>query len=63
MKKQALINTIPQLPEEFTIDELLEKLIILDKIEKGEKEIKDGNVLNEDEVKYRLKKWLDSSHA
>ena len=59
MKKQALINTIPQLPEEFTIDELLEKLIILDKIEKGEKEIKDGNVLNEDEVKYRLKKWFE----
>jgi hypothetical protein len=58
MKKNTLINTIPQLPDEFTIDELLEKLIVMDKIEKGEKEIEEGKVLNEDQAKYRLKKWL-----
>lgn len=35
IKKNQLIETIESFPEEFTLEELVDKLILLDKIEKG----------------------------
>ncbi len=58
-KKQILesINAMPE--EEFNdIDVLLERIIILDKIEKAEKNIIDGKVCTTKEAKQHLSKWL-----
>jgi len=41
MRKSAVIESIKKLPDEFSIDEIIERLIIIEKIEKGRQEIKD----------------------
>lgn len=58
-KKQILesINAMPE--EEFDdIDVSLEHIIVLDKIEKAEKDILEGKVYTTDEAKQHLSKWL-----
>ena len=58
-KKQILesINAMPE--EEFDdIDVLLEHIMVLDKIEKAEKDILEGKVYTTDEAKQHLSKWL-----
>lgn len=56
--KNQVLETVQQLPEEFSIDELIERLIIIQKIEDGRKEVKGGKVFTHEEAKERLKKWL-----
>ncbi len=47
------------MPEKsFDIDELLERIVLLDKIKKGEKDILDGNVFTTLQAKEKLSKWL-----
>ncbi|WP_373494339.1 hypothetical protein [Aquiflexum sp.] len=58
MKKSQLLETIQDMPEEFSIDELMEKLLILQKIEEGQQQIRDGNFFSEEEAKLKLEKWL-----
>lgn len=58
MKKTQLLETIQDMPDEFSIDELMEKLMILQKIEEGQEQIKSGRFYNEEEAKEKLAKWL-----
>ena len=58
MKKSAVIESISKLPDEVTIDEIVERLIVIEKIEKGRKEVQDGKVNTEEQAKAKLSKWL-----
>jgi hypothetical protein len=58
MKKLAVIDTITMLPEEFSIDELIERLLIVEKIDKGRVQIKEGKINSEEQAKAKLGKWL-----
>ena len=49
-------NAIDQLPEQFTVDQIVEQLIILDKIEEGLKDIEEGSVYSTNQVKQELKR-------
>lgn len=57
MKKEKVIETITELPQEFELDELLEKLIFIEKVEKGLKQIQEGKTKTHEEVKEIVKKW------
>jgi predicted transcriptional regulator len=57
MRKQAIIKVINELPDVIKLDDLIEKLIIIEKIEVGLKDIKEGRVISHQEVKKRIKKW------
>lgn len=57
MKKEKAIETIKEFPAEFDLDELIEKLIFVDKVDKGLKQIEDGKVIGHHEVKEIVKKW------
>ncbi len=46
------------MPEEFHMDEAVEKLIVLNKIEKARKEIMDGKGLSTKTAEKKLQKWL-----
>jgi len=59
MRKSTVIESINKLPDEFSIDEIIERLIIIEKIEKGRQEVKDGKVNSEDQAKAKLSKWLN----
>ena len=57
MKKKTIVETIEKLPEEFPLDELIEQLIVLEKIERGRNDVREGRVLSDEEAKQRLSKW------
>lgn len=58
MRKEIVIDSISKLPDEFSIEEIIERLIIIEKIEKGQQQIKEGKVNTEEQVKAKLGKWL-----
>jgi predicted transcriptional regulator len=58
MKKSQLLETLQAMPDEFPVDELIEKLMILQKIEEGQKQVQAGRVYTEEEAKKKLEKWL-----
>ena len=59
MRKSTVIESINKLPDEFSIDEVIERLIIIEKIEKGRQEVKDSKVNTEEQAKAKLSKWLN----
>ena len=56
--KQKLIEQINQFPDEFTIDELVERLILIDKVVMAEKQSIDGNVIPHQEVINQIDGWF-----
>ena len=43
---------------ENRIHELIEKLMILHKIEEGQRQVQEGKIYTEEETKKKLEKWL-----
>jgi predicted transcriptional regulator len=58
LTKDKVKKTIDRLPDNFTLDQLIEELIVLNKIEEGLKNIEDGRVFTTDQVRQELKAWL-----
>lgn len=58
MRKAAVIESISELPDEVSIDEIIERLIIVEKIDKGRQQVKAGKVNTEEQAKAKLGKWL-----
>ena len=51
MKKTAVLNALNELPKEFKLDELLERLLVLEKIEEGLLEAKAGKTVTHENAK------------
>ena len=58
LTKEKIHFTIDRLPDNLTIDQLIDEMILLDKIEQGINDAKEGRVFTTDEVKVKLNKWL-----
>jgi len=58
LSKTKLLQTVKNLPEEFSIEELPERIILLKKIEVGLAQSNSNQVLTTAQAKDRLKKWL-----
>lgn len=56
--KQKLIEQIDQFPDEFTIDELVERLIFIDKVVMAEKQSINGNTIPHQEVANHIEEWF-----
>ena len=54
--KKHLKETIEKLPEEVSLEDLIDKLILLDKIERAEKESERGETITEDALDKELEK-------
>jgi hypothetical protein len=57
MKREKVMETVNELPPEFELDELLEKLIFVEKVEKGLKQLDEGKTVSHVKVKDMIKKW------
>ena len=57
MKKTTVINTLNELPKEFQLDELLERLIVIEKIDAGLREAKEGKTVSHKVAKKMIAKW------
>lgn len=58
LTKGKVRKTIDRLPDNFTVDQFIEELVVLNKIEEGLKDIEQGRVFTTDQVKKELKTWL-----
>lgn len=57
MKRDKAIETIKELPQEFDLDELIERLVFVEKVEKGLAQLDEGKTIPHDQVKELAKKW------
>ena len=57
--KTKLKETLDKFPEEFTIDELIDEIILIDKIELGNQQSERGETIAEDDLDKELKKWFE----
>lgn len=57
MKKDKAIAALSEMPSEFNVEELIERLIFIDKVEAGLDQIKTGKVITHEKVKEISQKW------
>jgi len=57
MTKDKQIETIREMPEHFDLDVLMEKLLFIEKVDKGLEQLRKGEVSSHDEVKKMVDKW------
>lgn len=58
MTKEAIKDALEEMPDEFSLDELMERLILLQSFAKGREPKQQGHTFTHDEVGVRLAKWL-----
>ena len=58
LTKESVIKTIAKLPDNFGLDELIDKLIFIEKVEKGLDQSTNNQILSETQAKKKLDKWL-----
>jgi hypothetical protein len=56
--KEQLINAIQELPHDVSIEDVMEKLYLMYKIDRGIKQADMGQKVSQEEAKKRMEKWL-----
>ena len=57
MKRDKAIDTIKELPKEFEVETLIDKLIFVEKVEQGLAQLKKGKTVTHEKAKEIVKKW------
>jgi len=58
MKKHTVIETLDSFEDEFDAEKLIEKLLFIEKVEKGLRDVDEGRVQDYNEVKQKFAdKW------
>ena len=57
LTKERVKKTIENLPNSFTIDQLIEQLIFIEKVEQGIKQSEKGKVISNENIKKMIDKW------
>jgi len=58
LTKVKLLQSIKDLPDKFTLDDLLDRIVLLQKIEIGLEQSQEGQTKSTEESREKLKKWL-----
>ncbi|MBA4300158.1 hypothetical protein SAMN03080617_02674 [Algoriphagus alkaliphilus] len=58
LTKSLVTKQLEKLPNEFTLDDLVEQLILVQKIEKGLKDSDENKVISEEELDTEIEKWF-----
>jgi len=56
MKKETVLNTVNEFPKEIKLEELLERLVFIEKVENGLIQSKNGKTVNHSKVTERFRK-------
>jgi predicted transcriptional regulator len=56
--KQKVIEAVRDLPEDATIEDAMQRLLLLAKIERGIQQANAGQTIAHSQVKERMAKWL-----
>lgn len=57
MKRDKVIEAVQDFPPEFELEDLIEKLIFIEKVEKGLIQIEEGKTVSHDKVKEIVSEW------
>lgn len=57
LTKEKVSKSINNLPDSFTIDELIDQLIFIEKVEEGLRQSEIGKVISNEDVKLMIDKW------
>lgn len=58
LTKTQIINSLDKLPDSVTIDQVIDHLIFIEKIQKGLDDSEAGRTNDKDQAREKLKKWL-----
>lgn len=58
INKKQLLESINDLPNKFSAEEIIDKIILLQKIDLGLEQSKAGKILSDGDARKKLKKWL-----
>ncbi len=56
--KQQMLKAIEDLPEDAKVEDALERLYLLYKIDKGIEQADAGELMSQEEARQRMAKWL-----
>jgi hypothetical protein len=56
--RKKLKEQIDKFPEEFSIDELVERLILIEKVEKGMTQSERGEIISDTDMDNEVEKWF-----
>jgi predicted transcriptional regulator len=56
--KQQILKAIAELPEDAGVEEALDRLYLLYKVQKGLDQADRGELISQEEVRQRMGKWL-----
>ncbi len=57
-EKECIIEMIKNLPDDVSMEDIIEAIYVRQKIEKGLKDSEEGNLYTHEEARELLKKWL-----
>lgn len=58
LTKELVNNQIKEMPNEFTLDDLIERLLVVEKVNQGLKEVELGRTISEEELDKKMAKWF-----
>ena len=56
--KEEILEMMEQLPEDATIEDAIEKLVVLYKIQQGLEQLDKGQGISQEEAKKCIRQWL-----
>ena len=56
--KQQMIKAIEELPDDASVEDGIERLYLIHKIERGISQAEDGQLVNQEDARSRMARWL-----
>ncbi|MCX5903999.1 MAG: hypothetical protein NTV89_11145 [Proteobacteria bacterium] len=56
--KEEVKKILDQLPDDVSYEDIQYHIYVREKIERGLNDIRDGNIISQEEVEKRMSKWL-----
>jgi predicted transcriptional regulator len=56
--KETILRALETLPDEGTLEDAIERLVLLGKINRGIEDVEQGRVMSHEEARARFEKWL-----
>ncbi len=57
--KQEISDLLNRLPDDCTLEDVQYHLYVLQKIERGLKDVEEGRIYTQEEVEKKMSKWLE----
>lgn len=61
--KKRVLNAFRIFPDEFTLEEAIDALILLEKIERGDRQSKEGIVITTEELERENERWVSEDQT